>query len=177
MLRSLPAGPTLLADPSADSPVQLQRAADPAISLPLDGHCFLRSARRQGRSDPGSQHGSPWQRRRPPPGARPRDAFARNGLRTSRHGQAPPSRTTRPTLPRIDAADPLARYDKRRRPPRDIYRRHRPVHGGANHLRPDEPRVLEQWDGFTYEVIGTTPDLVAAREWVNEIALGDDLAA
>ncbi|WP_326674408.1 hypothetical protein [Streptomyces sp. NBC_01257] len=55
-----------------------------------------------------------------------------------------------PAAPRVDADDPLAPYRKRRRPLMDIYRRHRPVHGGASHLRPEEPRVLEHWDDFTY---------------------------
>ncbi|MGW0754008.1 DUF6087 family protein [Streptomyces sp. NPDC002587] len=50
----------------------------------------------------------------------------------------------------------------------DIYRRHRPLHGGASHLRPDEPRVLEEWDGFAYQVIGTAPSLTAAQRWANE---------
>ncbi|WP_307854020.1 DUF6087 family protein [Streptomyces tagetis] len=77
----------------------------------------------------------------------------------------------------MDADDPLAAYDKRRRPPMDQYRRHRPVHGGAGHLRPDEPRVLEEWDDFAYAVVGTAPTLTAAQEWVNELQIGDDSAA
>ncbi|QFR93904.1 DUF6087 family protein [Streptomyces tsukubensis] len=44
---------------------------------------------------------------------------------------------------------------------------------GAGHLRPDEPRVLEEWTGFVYEVVGTTPGLAAAKEWVNEFQIGD----
>ncbi|MGW3656462.1 DUF6087 family protein [Streptomyces sp. NPDC005151] len=59
----------------------------------------------------------------------------------------------------------------------DIWRRHRPVHGGAGHLRPDEPRVLEEWDDFTYQVVGTAPNLAAARNGVAELALDDDSAA
>jgi hypothetical protein len=78
----------------------------------------------------------------------------------------PPNQPSR-TVPRVDADDPLAVYNKRRRPPMDIYRRHRPVHGGAAHLRPAEPRVLEEWTGFAYEPVGTAPDLAAAREWVD----------
>ncbi|WP_328392335.1 DUF6087 family protein [Streptomyces sp. NBC_00390] len=50
----------------------------------------------------------------------------------------------------------------------DIYRRHRPLHGGGGHLRPTEPRVLEEWDGFAYTPAGTAPDLTAAQTWVNE---------
>ncbi|WP_241562011.1 DUF6087 family protein [Streptomyces hoynatensis] len=77
----------------------------------------------------------------------------------------------------MDADDPLAAYNKRRRPPMDTYRRHRPVHGGAGHLRPDEPRVLEEWNDFAYEVVGTAPDLAAAQEWVSELQIEDDSAA
>lgn len=58
----------------------------------------------------------------------------------------------------------------------DQYRRHRPVHGGGGHLRPDEPRVLEEWDDFRYQVVGTAPTLAAAQEWVNELRIGDDPA-
>ncbi|MCO6009329.1 DUF6087 family protein [Actinoallomurus purpureus] len=87
----------------------------------------------------------------------------------------PPNQPSRAT-PRVDPADPLAPYEKRRRPPVDQYRRHRPVHGGANHLRPDEHRVLEEWDGFTYAPVGTAPDLATAQAWVNELAPGDEPA-
>ncbi|MFH8555731.1 DUF6087 family protein [Streptomyces celluloflavus] len=66
----------------------------------------------------------------------------------------------------MDPSDPLAPYEKRRRPPLDIYRRHRPLHGGAGHLRPEEPRALEEWDGFAYAPAGTAPDLAAAVSWV-----------
>ncbi|NGO45546.1 DUF6087 family protein [Streptomyces ureilyticus] len=76
----------------------------------------------------------------------------------------PPNQPPR-AVPRVDAESPLAAYNKRRRPPMDIYRRHRPVQEGAGHLRPDEPRVLEEWDGFAYEVVGTAPDLATAQEW------------
>ena len=88
----------------------------------------------------------------------------------------PPNQPSR-AVPRVDADDPLTPYDKWRRPPVDIVRRHRPVHGGAGHLRPEEPRVLEEWDGFTYQVVGTAADLAAARQWVNELRTGDDPAA
>jgi hypothetical protein len=87
----------------------------------------------------------------------------------------PPNQPPR-TVPRVDAEAPLTAYNKRRRPPTDVYRRHRPVHDGAGHLRPDEPRVLEEWDDFTYEVVGTAPDLAAAQEWVNEHWIGGDRA-
>lgn len=80
----------------------------------------------------------------------------------------PPNQPPR-AIPRVNADDPLASYDKRRRPPLDIYRRHRPLHGGAGHLRPDEPRALEEWDGFKFTPAGTAPDLSAARRWVNEL--------
>ncbi|WP_406397497.1 DUF6087 family protein [Streptomyces uncialis] len=33
-----------------------------------------------------------------------------------------------------------------------------------SHLRPDEPRVLEEWSGFAYEPAGTAPGLAAAQE-------------
>ncbi|MER7999593.1 DUF6087 family protein [Streptomyces sp. NPDC095613] len=88
----------------------------------------------------------------------------------------PPNQPSR-AVPRVDADDPLAAYNKRRRPPMDIYRRHRPVHGGAGHLRPDEPRVLEEWDDFAYQVVGTAPNLAVAQMWVAELALDDDSAA
>ncbi|MET7389823.1 DUF6087 family protein [Streptomyces sp. NPDC005529] len=77
----------------------------------------------------------------------------------------PPNQPSR-AVPNVGIDDPLAAYNKRRRPPMDIYRRHRPVHGGAGHLRPDEPRVLEEWDGFTYAPSGTASDLAAAAAWV-----------
>lgn len=79
----------------------------------------------------------------------------------------PPNQPSR-AVPRIDPDAPLAAYAKRRRPPMDVHRRHRPAHGGAGHLRPDEPRVLEEWDGFAYQVVGTALDLAGAREWVNQ---------
>lgn len=88
----------------------------------------------------------------------------------------PPNQPSR-AVPRVDTDDPLAAYNKRRRPPMNIYRRHRPVHGGAGHLRPDEPRVLEEWDDFTYQVAGTAPNLAVAQRWVAELALDDDSAA
>ncbi|MEW2530294.1 DUF6087 family protein [Streptomyces sp. NPDC047071] len=88
----------------------------------------------------------------------------------------PPNQPSRAAAP-MDAADPLAAYRKRRRPPMDIYRRHRPAHGGAAHLRPDEPRVLEEWNDFTYVVVGTAPNLATARDWATARAPEDDSAA
>lgn len=94
-----------------------------------------------------------------------------------KHSRPGPSNQPSRAIPRPDTDDPLAPYNKRRRPPMDIYRRHRSVHGGAGHLRPDELRVLEEWDDFAYQVVGTAPDLSAAQEWVNELQIGDDSAA
>ncbi|MDT0265802.1 DUF6087 family protein [Streptomyces sp. DSM 44915] len=79
-------------------------------------------------------------------------------------------------VPRIDAGDPLAAYRRRRRPPLDGWRRHRPLHGGAGHLRPGEPRVLEEWDGFAYQVTGAAPDLATAQAWLAEAETRDDPA-
>lgn len=78
----------------------------------------------------------------------------------------PPNQPSR-ALPRVDADDPLAAYTKRRLPPMDQYRRHRPLHGGASHCRPEEPRALEEWDGFAYVPVGTAPDLAAATSWAH----------
>lgn len=47
-------------------------------------------------------------------------------------------------------------------------RRIRPLHGGGGHLHPEQPRALEEWDGFTYQPAGTAPNLAAARNWLNE---------
>ncbi|MEU2599069.1 DUF6087 family protein [Streptomyces hirsutus] len=91
------------------------------------------------------------------------------------HRPGPPNQPSR-AVPHIDANAPLAAFDKRRRPPMDQYRRHRPVHDGAGHRRPDEPRALEEWDGFTYQVVGAADDLTAAQQWVNERPIGDDSA-
>ncbi|WP_079079201.1 DUF6087 family protein [Streptomyces sp. DSM 15324] len=44
----------------------------------------------------------------------------------------------------------------------DIYCRHRPLHGGGGHLRPDAPRGLEEWDGFAYAPAGTADHLAAS---------------
>ncbi|MFF4410498.1 DUF6087 family protein [Streptomyces sp. NPDC002536] len=64
--------------------------------------------------------------------------------------------------------DPLAAYERRRLAPQGEARRHRPWHGGGSHVRPGEPRVLLEWDGFAYQVAGIAPDLPAARAWVSE---------
>ncbi|MFE1907684.1 DUF6087 family protein [Streptomyces gardneri] len=88
----------------------------------------------------------------------------------------PPNQPSR-AAPRIDADAPLAAYDKRRRPPMDIPRRHRPAHGGASHLRPGEARVLEEWNGFAYEPVGTAPNLAAAQAWMNQLQTDNGPAA
>jgi len=87
----------------------------------------------------------------------------------------PPNQPSR-AVPHVDADDPLAAYDKRRRPPLDVWRRHRPLHGGGGHLRPDEPRALEEWNGFTYGPAGTAVNLAEAQQWVNEQTSGDESA-
>ncbi|KUF14820.1 MULTISPECIES: DUF6087 family protein [Streptomyces] len=83
----------------------------------------------------------------------------------------PPNQPSR-AIPRTDDGDPLAAYHKRRRPPLDVWRRHRPLHGGGGHLRPEGPRVLEEWNGFLYEPAGTAANLAEARRWVSEQASG-----
>lgn len=37
-------------------------------------------------------------------------------------------------------------------------------------------RILEKWDGFTYQVVGTAPTLAAAREWLGLGPAQDELA-
>ncbi|WP_424863145.1 DUF6087 family protein [Streptomyces sp. MMS24-I29] len=49
----------------------------------------------------------------------------------------------------------------------DVYRRHLPLHGGAGHLSPDEPRALKVWDGFACIPAGTAENLPAARARAN----------
>lgn len=83
----------------------------------------------------------------------------------------PPNQPSRATA-HVDPADPFAPYEKRRRPPLDQYRRDRPLHGGASHLWPDEPRALEEWDGFSYAPAGTAPDRAAAQAWVRAREFG-----
>jgi hypothetical protein len=79
----------------------------------------------------------------------------------------PPNQPSR-AVPRVDGDDLLAAYNKRRRPPMDVYRKHRPLHGGGSHVQPDEARALLAWNGFTYEPAGTAPNLAAGQKWVNE---------
>ncbi|WP_412076131.1 DUF6087 family protein [Streptomyces xanthophaeus] len=67
--------------------------------------------------------------------------------------------------PEPDPGSALAAFEERRRPPAGITRRHRPAGGGASHLRPDEPRLLQQWDGYAYAPAGTAPNLDSARVW------------
>ncbi|MFB7600606.1 DUF6087 family protein [Streptomyces sp. NPDC056160] len=109
----------------------------------------------------------------------------RRGLRTPQSWASTPEpgrRTSRPeppsrAVPRVDGDDPLAAYHKRRRPPLDVWRRHRPPHGGGGHLRPGEARASEEWDGFAYAPAGTAANLAEARRWVNEQAPDDEPAA
>ncbi|MFJ6484526.1 MULTISPECIES: DUF6087 family protein [unclassified Streptomyces] len=49
--------------------------------------------------------------------------------------------------------------------------------GGASHLRPNEPRVLEERNGFAYAPAGTTPNLATTQERVNEIPIDNSPAA
>ncbi|MFF3518650.1 DUF6087 family protein [Streptomyces sp. NPDC002573] len=79
----------------------------------------------------------------------------------------PPNQPSR-AIPSLDDHDRLAAYTKRRRPPLDAWRRHRPLHGGGGHLQPDEPRALEEWNGFSYQPTGTAANLAEAQRWVNE---------
>ncbi|MGW1074888.1 DUF6087 family protein [Streptomyces sp. NPDC002537] len=66
--------------------------------------------------------------------------------------------------------DPLAVYHERRRPPADGPRRHRPVNGGGRHVRPDEQRLLEEWDGFGYQAVGVARNLAEAQAWAREVS-------
>lgn len=56
----------------------------------------------------------------------------------------------------------------------DEMRRHRPLHGGGCHLKPDEPRALFEWDGFICIPVGTAPDLATGTAWANEPPPSDD---
>ncbi|WP_340375938.1 DUF6087 family protein [Streptomyces sp. SS7] len=87
----------------------------------------------------------------------------------------PPNQPSR-AAPSVDADDPLAAYNKRRRPPMDVWCRHRPLHGGGGHRCPDETRALEEWNGFTYEPAGTAANLAEAQRWVNGTAPGTEAA-
>ncbi|MEW2049071.1 DUF6087 family protein [Streptomyces sp. NPDC005476] len=79
----------------------------------------------------------------------------------------PPNQPSR-AIPSLADDDRLAAYRKRRRPPLDLHRWHRPLHSGGSHLRPEKPRALEEWNGFTYEPAGTAANLADAVRWVNE---------
>ncbi|MFH8786669.1 DUF6087 family protein [Streptomyces roseoverticillatus] len=81
----------------------------------------------------------------------------------------PPNQPSR-AVPPLDERDPLAVYHRRRRAPMEVHRKHQPLHGGGGHVRPGEPRVLLEWNGFTYEVAGTACDLAAAQRWANQAA-------
>ncbi|MFD7446731.1 DUF6087 family protein [Streptomyces sp. NPDC059909] len=78
----------------------------------------------------------------------------------------PPDQPSR-AVPALDQDDPLTAYECRRRPPLDQPRRHQPLHGGGGHVLPGTPRVLEEWDGFTYVPVGTTADLTTAQRWAH----------
>ncbi|MFJ3946312.1 DUF6087 family protein [Streptomyces griseoaurantiacus] len=90
-----------------------------------------------------------------------------------RHSRPGPSDQPSRAVPQIDPADPLAAFLRRRRAPMDVYRRHRPAGGGATHVRPDEPRVLESWDGYAYVPEGTAPNLATAQRWADGQPLPD----
>ncbi|WP_079022968.1 DUF6087 family protein [Streptomyces odonnellii] len=83
----------------------------------------------------------------------------------------PPNQPPR-AVPAVDPGDPVAAYEKRRRAPLDGPRRHRPVRGGARHLDPHAPRILEEWTGFAYAPVGTALGLAAAQAWVDEFDPG-----
>ncbi|MEV1007771.1 DUF6087 family protein [Streptomyces sp. NPDC049881] len=79
----------------------------------------------------------------------------------------PPNQPSR-AVPGVDPADPLGPYEQRRRPPADERRRQRPVSGGAAHLRPEEPRLLEEWNGFAYVAVGIAANRAVAERWVHQ---------
>ncbi|WP_420856789.1 DUF6087 family protein [Streptomyces qinglanensis] len=103
----------------------------------------------------------------------------------------PPTRTTEPAVPRRAAGErrrpARAVRETRRRPARAVRETASAADGRLpapstrarrrRTLRPDEPRVLEGWSGFAYEVVGTADNLAAAQGWVNELHVGDDPAA
>ncbi|GFH73221.1 DUF6087 family protein [Streptomyces diastaticus] len=88
---------------------------------------------------------------------RPEPAVPRRAARERRR----PARRVQQATPTADGHLPPSPTDARRR----------------SHLRPDEPRILEEWDDFTYQVAGTAPNLAEAQNWVAELALDDDPAA
>lgn len=71
---------------------------------------------------------------------------------------------------RVDPNDPnvLAPFNRRRQPPIEGPRIHRAVHGGASHVLPAEPRLLFEWDGYSYQPAGTATDLASAQKWAWE---------
>ncbi|MEU1407984.1 DUF6087 family protein [Streptomyces sp. NPDC005728] len=87
--------------------------------------------------------------------------------------EGPPDQPSR-AVAGIDPGNPLAAYERRRRPPMDVWRKQRPLHGGAGHVHPDQPRALLAWNGFTYEMTGTAQNLAAAQQWVNTTAPGTE---
>lgn len=62
-----------------------------------------------------------------------------------KHSRPEPSKQPSRAVPSLDTDDRLAAYEKRRRPPLDVHRRHRPLHWGGGHLWPEEPRALEDY--------------------------------
>ncbi|MEU2490952.1 DUF6087 family protein [Streptomyces sp. NPDC007883] len=102
-------------------------------------------------------------RRRPAPSGRPGPDQRHRPLTVGRHARPGPPDQPYRAIPGIDQDDPLAAYEHRRRPPLDQPRRHRPLHGQGTHVLPNTPRVLEEWDGFTYTPVGTAADLTEAR--------------
>jgi hypothetical protein len=90
----------------------------------------------------------------------------------SRTGPPGPPPEDRPKPPRsddADNADALAPFHRRRQPPIQGARIHRPLHGGASHLDPEQPRLLSEWDGYSYVPAGIAADLAEARDWVAEL--------
>ncbi|MFF9158258.1 DUF6087 family protein [Streptomyces sp. NPDC014846] len=83
-----------------------------------------------------------------------------------KHRREGPSDQPSRAVSRIDPDNALAAYERRRQPPMDVWRKQSPLAGGASHVRPDQPRALLTWNGFTYEMTGTAPDLAAAQEWL-----------
>ncbi|MFH8411089.1 DUF6087 family protein [Streptomyces sp. NPDC018019] len=89
-----------------------------------------------------------------------------------KHRRPGPPNQPPKTTPAAEREGVTYTYDRRRQPPPEGPRRHRPVHDHGGHLYPDEPRVLEEWTGFQYVIVGTTADLAAAAQWVQESPAG-----
>ncbi|MFC1407384.1 MULTISPECIES: DUF6087 family protein [Streptacidiphilus] len=70
----------------------------------------------------------------------------------------------------VDPADEalLYPYIRRRRPPLAGRRIHHPINGGASHVRPDEARLLLEWDGFAYQPGGVAVSLAEAHKWASK---------